>query len=235
MRQKIISITRSIRLPSICTLCNQFHKSTLAVCAECIQLMSRLGCRCVQCAYPLPDDGYLICGHCIKNPPHFDATFIAYSFEEPLRSLLHQFKYYNGLYLANLFCHLMVQAWDTDRPKPQCLIPVPMHPSRLKARGFNQAAILTKLLARKLSLPFDLTSCKKVINTAPQAGLDSEQRQKNLKGVFHTAPMTYEHVALVDDLLTTGSTANEIAFSLKNAGVKRVDVWCCARTIVKNS
>lgn len=196
--------------------------------------MNCLGPCCHHCAYPLPDDAYLICGHCIKEPPHFDQAFIAYPFEEPLRSLLHQFKYHNGLYLGSFLSHLMLQAWKEPSTKPQCLIPVPMHPYRLKTRGFNQAAILTKSLARKINLPYDLTSCKKIINTAPQAGLNSQQRQKNLTGAFYTAPLPYEHVALVDDLLTTGNTANEIALSLKKAGVTKVDVWCCARTIVKD-
>ena len=109
-----------------------------------------------------------------------------------------------------------------------------MHPKRLKQRGFNQAAILTKLLARKLNIPYDLTSCQKIINTEPQASLDGEQRQKNLRKAFRCKPLPYEHVTLIDDLLTTGCTANELALTLKKTGVKRVDIWCCARTIAKD-
>ncbi|MGL5742893.1 MAG: ComF family protein [Legionella sp.] len=116
---------------------------------------------------------------------------------------------------------------------PQCLIPVPMHPQRIRHRGFNQAAILAKLLAKKLKCAYDLTCCHKIHNTEPQANLDGEQRQKNLRRAFQSKPIPYDHVAIIDALLTTGSTANELAFSFKETGIKQVDVWCCARTVGK--
>lgn len=234
MRQKLSSITHSLRLPTICALCNQFHRSALAVCSYCIEFIKPLGPACQHCACPLPEKHYLICGQCIKKLPHFDRAFIAYAFEEPLRSLLHHFKYHNGLYLSSFLSHLILNAVNTETTLPQCLIPVPMHSERLKQRGFNQAAILTKLIARKLDLPYDVTSCHKRVNTAPQASLDGEQRQKNLHKAFYCNPITYDHVALIDDLLTTGCTANELACTLKKAGVKQVDIWCCARTIPKS-
>lgn len=231
MRQKLLIVSQSLRLPSICTLCNQFHKSRLAVCDPCLDLLIPLGPACQYCAYPLPDADYLICGRCIKKRPHFDRAFITYQFEEPLRSLLHHFKYYNGLYLSSFLSHLIVQSVQNNPSKPQCIIPVPMHPQRIKLRGFNHAAILARSLAKKFQLPCDVTSCQKIINTAPQASLDGEQRQKNLRHAFRTTKLPFQHVALIDDLLTTGSTANELALTLKQAGVKQVDVWCCARTV----
>lgn len=231
MRQKLRSITQRLRLPSICTLCNQFHNGPLAVCSYCVSMITPIGPACEKCAYPLPEGSHLICGHCIKKPPHFDKTFIAYTFEEPLRGLLHQFKYHNGLYLCSFLCHLMLKAVEKNTHFGECLIPVPMHPKRLKQRGFNQAAVLTTSLAKQLKIPFDLYSCQKIINTAPQASLDGNQRQKNLLNAFSISPLPYQHIVLIDDLLTTGSTANELAASLKKSGVARVDVWCCARTI----
>ena len=234
MRQKLHSITRSLRLPSICTLCNQFHKGTLAVCSHCIDYIKPLGITCTYCAYPLSDGSYLVCGKCIKNPPYFDKALIAYSFEEPLRSLLHHFKYYNGLYLGSFLGFLMLKAFKDRTDPPQCLIPVPMHPEKLKQRGFNQAAVLTKIIARVLQLPYDLSSCQKISNTVPQASLNGEQRLKNLNNSFFCKPLNFDHVVLIDDLLTTGATVNELAHTLKKNGVKRVDVLCCARTIGKN-
>lgn len=206
----------------------------MAVCVHCIELMTPLGPACRHCAYPLPDIHYLMCGHCIKKPPYFDRAFIYYIFEEPLRSLLHQFKYHNGLYLSSFLSHLILKSISNDTKLPQCLIPVPMHPQRIRLRGFNQAAILARSLAKKLHLPCDLSSCQKIINSAPQASLDSEQRRKNLHHAFKIRKLPYQHVAIVDDLLTTGCTANELAFTLKKSGVKQVDVWCCARTVTKN-
>lgn len=230
MRQKLLIVAQRLRLPSICVLCHQFHQGQFAVCAPCIAFMNPLGIACQHCAYPLADNHYLLCGHCIKKPPHFDNTFITYRFEEPLRSLLHQFKYHSGLYLASFLSHLIFQSIHKQSVMPQCLIPVPMHPQRIKLRGFNQAAVLTQNLAKKLKLPYDLSSCQKIINTEPQASLDKTERQKNLRHAFRCKEMPYQHIALIDDLLTTGSTVNELARVLKKAGVQRVDVWCCART-----
>lgn len=233
MRQKIWSLTQKLRLSSICALCNQFHDSKIAVCSHCIELMPLLGPSCHYCAYPLPDMHYLICGQCIKKKPYFDRTIVNYTFEEPLRSLLHHFKYRNELYLGTFLSCLILKSVQTHTNLPQCLIPIPMHPQRIKLRGFNQAAILARLLAKKLQLPYDLSSCQKILNTMPQASLDSKQRQKNLRHAFRTKKIPYQHVALIDDLLTTGYTANELALTLKKSGVKQVDVWCCARTVNK--
>lgn len=234
VRQKLRSITQSLSLPAICILCNQFHKGQFAVCKECINMFMPLENACVYCAFPLFERSYLICGKCIKSPPCFDNTYISYTFEEPLRSLLHQFKYHNGLYLCSFLSHLIIKSLSDSYNLPECLIPVPMHPDKLKLRGFNQAALLTKQIAKTLNLPYDLHSCQKIINTVAQAQLDGEQRKKNLRGAFQMKSNPYQHIALIDDLLTTGSTANEIARILKKSGIKKVDVWCCARTISKD-
>ncbi|WP_226905481.1 ComF family protein [Legionella antarctica] len=231
MRQKLHSITQTLRLPSICILCNQFHKSTLAVCSSCIEFIKPLGPACQHCATPLPDKDYPVCGQCIQKPPHFDRALVNYRFEEPLRSLLHHFKYNNGLYLSSFLSQIMLHSAQNQSISAQCLIPVPMHSKRLKQRGFNQAALLAKRLARKLNLPYDATTCQKIINTTPQASLNSEQRKKNLHHAFHAGPLPYEHVILIDDLLTTGCTANELARTIKKTGVQKVDLWCCARTV----
>ena len=233
MRHKLPSITHRLRLPSICILCNQFHRSKLPVCEPCISLLPKLGPSCKYCAFPLPDSSYLICGHCIKKPPFIDATTIAYSFEEPLRSLLHRFKYENGLYLSSFLAQLIINAWNIHPSHPQCLIPVPMHPKKLKKRGFNQTVLLTCYLSKQLGIPYDLSSCEKKINTLAQADLSGKKRIQNIKEAFQVQPQSYSHVALIDDLLTTGSTVNELARMLKNSGVKQVDVWCCARAIKK--
>ena len=238
MRDKLLSIAQSIRLPSICVLCNQFNQGSNSICNYCIDLLPTLGPSCTHCAQPLFQEDYLICGHCIKNPPYFDRALVKYPFEEPLRTLLHRFKYHNALYLGSFLSQLILNAWNAgiNKPQsssqPQCLIPVPMHPKKLKLRGFNQSVLLAQFLAKKLKIPYDFRSCEKIVNTKAQASLDGEQRQKNLKGAFRIDPLPYEHIAIVDDLLTTGSTANELARTLKNSGVKQVDIWCCARTIL---
>lgn len=231
MRQTLRRVSQALSLPSLCTLCNQFHKESVAVCSFCRDLLSPLGPCCQQCAYPLPRTSHMLCGQCIKNPPPFDRAYIGYQFEEPLRGLLHRFKYHQALYLGSFLSQLMSAAFPKNTNTNTCLVPVPMHSLRIKQRGFNHAAFLATLLAKRFKLPYDLTSCKKIINTAPQAGLNSQQRQNNLAQSFVVGPMPYSHVILIDDLLTTGSTARELANTLKKAGVERVDICCCARTI----
>lgn len=197
-----------------------------------MKLMPALGPHCRYCAYPLFDSSYLICGQCIKNPPSIDQALMAYQFEEPLRQLVHHFKYHQGLYLGSFLCQLMLHAWQHNPIPLHYLIPVPLHPKKLRARGFNQAAVLTKLLGQALNLPYDLISCEKTQNTAAQASLDSKQRQNNLRHAFSVSPIPSSHVTLVDDLFTTGSTANELARTLKKSGVQHVTIWCCARAVM---
>lgn len=229
MRHKITSIAQLFRLPAICELCNHYHFGHLAICAECTTLLTPLGPACGYCALPLPDAAFLVCGVCCRKKPYVDTVMTAYCFEEPLRTLLHEFKYREGLHLLTFLTTLMLHALPADVYKTECLIPIPMHPKRLRQRGFNQAAELTKQLSRRLNIPCDLTHCQKRVNTMPQAGLSAKARRKNLRHVFQVNPKPYQHITLIDDLMTTGSTANELARMLKSQGVERVDLWCCAR------
>lgn len=231
MRLWQTQLKQILALPSLCTLCKQFHKGPFAVCAFCTDLLKPLGPCCEQCAYPLPNNNPSRCGLCLKNPPPFDKAYIGFTFEEPLRSLLHQFKYHHALYLGAFLAQLMANSFPRAIDSTPCLIPVPMHPLRIKQRGFNQAAVLAKLLAKQLNLPFNLHGLKKVMNTSPQVSLNSQQRKNNLAQAFKAESIPYSHVILIDDLLTTGSTAKELATTLKKAGVTRVDICCCARAI----
>lgn len=233
MRHKVTSISQRIRLPAICILCNQYHQGLVAVCHACIELLSPIGTSCLHCALPLPETSFLVCGQCCKKKPTFDNTFSAYHFEEPLRSLLHEFKYHEGLYLSSFLATLILKALTPKALITECLIPVPLHPARLKQRGFNHAAELVKYLSRVLKIPCALSHCRKIINTAPQAELSAPDRRNNLCGAFYAKPLPYQHVTLVDDLLTTGSTVNELAKTLKEQGVHQVDVWTCARAAIK--
>ncbi|MDP1602342.1 MAG: ComF family protein [Legionella sp.] len=229
MRQKIASITQGLRIPAVCALCHHYHNSIFAVCEQCTNLLTRIGPGCSTCRLPLVDNLFMQCGYCIKNKPAFDNVLSSYCYEEPLKTLLHDFKYQEALYLLTFMTRLMLDArppsYQTD-----CLVPVPMHPLRLRERGFNQSAELTKFLAKRLKIPFDLNLCEKKTNTVAQVNLNGKHRRLNLVNAFTAKPTAYQHITLIDDLLTTGSTANELARTLKQQGVARVDVWCLART-----
>lgn len=228
MYQKIKSITQQWRLPSVCAVCCQNHTGLFTVCSFCEQLLTPLGPACRYCRHPLVDSAFAVCGHCVKKRPDFDAVFTAYRFNSLLRCLLHDYKYRQALHLRSFLVKLMKAALP-EHYRSDCLIPVPLHARRLRQRGFNQTAELAKRLAGELMIPYSLTHCHKRINTPTQAGLSGRQRRNNLKQSFTVKPMPYAHVTLVDDLLTTGSTASELARGLKQQGVQRVDVLCCAR------
>lgn len=216
-------------IPTTCYLCSHYHPGSEALCSACMGLFQPIRHGCTICRLPLVDDAFLLCGRCLRKPPLFDCAYSHYYFEDPLRSLLHDFKYHGSLFLRSVLVKLMLDAVPVDY-QPDCLIPVPLHRKRMRQRGFNQSAELAKILAKKIQVPCQLSLCEKVINTTPQVALNRRERQNNLRQAFVAKANSFEHVTLIDDLLTTGSTANELARVLKKQGVKRVDIWCCART-----
>ena len=234
MRQKIVSITRLLHLPVVCIICAKYHREPFAVCKVCINLFKPVHYPCQYCAAPLPDHNFLVCGNCVKKKPFFDRTIASYQFREPLRTLLHQFKYQGELYLCAFLTNLILNKLDSQALATECLVPVPLHPKRLRQRGFNQAAELAKSLARHLKIPCAVNLCKKILHTEPQVNLDSKLRQTNLRNAFKAKQTKYKHITLIDDLFTTGSTVNELAYVLKQQGVQQVNVWCCARTTKSN-
>jgi len=209
MLNKFWSIAQCWRLPAVCVLCHHYHRETFALCQACTDLLVP--------APPSPGGG------------NVDRIYTAYAFEEPLRTLLHLYKYQGALYLRQLFLKLLLDAKPTLPYQADCLTPVPMHPQRLRERGFNHAAVLGKLLAKSLDLPYERKLCQKIINTPQQASLGGRLRRQNLKQAFVAEASPYAHVVLVDDLLTTGATADAVAHALKQQGVVRVDLWCLAR------
>jgi ComF family protein len=113
---------------------------------------------------------------------------------------------------------------------PDCIIPVPLHPSRYRERGFNQSIEIAKTTAKVLHIPVDVSICIRHRDTPHQTSLTAKQRRSNIKNAFTVLkPVKGLHIAIVDDVMTTGSTVRELANSLKKAGAKCVDVWVCAR------
>ena len=223
------SIARWFSIPTVCVLCHHTHPAPQSICETCATLFPRIENPCQFCSRPLPNAEFCICGECLQKKPAFDRVMTQFHFEEPLRTLLHEFKYKQALHLRSFLTQLMLQAFDKEAALADCIMPIPLHPKRIQQRGFNQAAELAKLLAKKCAISYNATLCQKITNTAPQVGLNAQERQNNLRHSFIAKPSSYNYVLLIDDLITTGSTANEMAKVLKKQGVKRVDVWCCAR------
>ncbi len=229
MYEIVASIARWFSTPTVCVLCDHRHAKPVAICDKCTLLFSPLENPCQYCSRALSNQDFLICGECLRKKPAFDRVMTGYRYEEPLRTLLHEFKYKGALHLRTFLAQLMMTTFDTEASRADCIIPIPLHTQRMKQRGFNQAAELAKLISKKINIKYDPKLCTKIRNTSPQVGLNAQERQKNLRHSFKAKPSSYHYVLLIDDLLTTGSTAHEMAKILKQQGVQRVDVWCCAR------
>jgi ComF family protein len=220
-------------LPGHCLLCGaQTGRGTggLDLCPTCRDSLPRVLQPCRACGQPLASDG--LCGHCQRQPPPYQRTSAPWLYAAPLDSLILQLKTTAALAPARTLGRLLGrQLRDTGAELPQLLIPVPLHSRRLRERGFNQAALLTRQLAAELALPWRADLLSKVRESADQRGLDRRQRRRNLRGCFSCRSLPAGcHVALVDDVVTTGATAWAASDALRRAGAGRVDVWALART-----
>lgn len=157
-------------------------------------------------------------------------TYAPFIYHFPLDRLVPRFKFHDDLAAGRLLAELMIEGL-ADTPLPQALVPVPLHASRLRQRGYDQALELARPLARHLQLPLLADALLRVRATAPQSELDAAARRRNLRQAFRVLPGAAlpVHVALVDDVMTTGTTLRAAAQTLARAGVERVDAWVCAR------
>ncbi len=142
-------------------------------------------------------------------------------------------KFNRRLAIAHQFGLLMADGLrESHLALPESIIPVPLHRARLTERGYNQALEIARPIAKILSVPLDFTSCTRVRNTMEQMALPARERRGNVRGAFRVRErLPFRHVAILDDVITTGHTAGELARVIRRAGVKRVDLWACARTI----
>jgi len=179
----------------------------------------------------------LHCAQCERQSPAFDAVVAPWLYQFPIDSLVTRFKHQGNWPMGRLMAQLLGQfvqhRFDEDLPRPDFLLPVPLATKRQRQRGYNQAAMLADWLGKQLQLPVQDRLVLRTLETPTQQGLDAKARKRNLRGAFALADedsVIDKHIALVDDVLTTGSTADVIARLLIKAGAKRVDVYCLART-----
>ena len=152
------------------------------------------------------------------------------SYQSPGDHLLQKLKFNGRLEMARVLGELMAHWLESVCEQlPDIVIPVPLHQDRLRERGFNQAIELALPIARHLGLPMDIRSCIRTKTTAPQSDLSRKARIKNVKDAFEVVRPVSGHVAIIDDVMTTGSTAHELARTLRQAGATRVEAWICAR------
>ncbi len=220
-----------------CQLCLSPTRSEYAICSDCEQELPRNHQHCLVCSLPLTQDSTatLICGQCQHSPPCYTSSHVPFLYATPLKQLIAALKFRQQLQHAPLLAHLLSSTLPARDHQPQCLLPVPLHPQRQRERGFNQAHELARLMAKQLGIPVDATLCQRKHHTPYQRDLGAQQRQKNLRNAFAiTRTHAYRHVAIIDDVMTTGSTANAIAHELRKTGVEIIEIWAVARTAETN-
>ncbi|MGL4317742.1 MAG: ComF family protein [Pseudomonas sp.] len=219
-----------------CLLCDEVADTEHALCSPCEAELPWLSGQCTVCALPLPSSG-LTCGECLKRAPAFDRVEAPWRYAFPLDSLItgfkHQARWPLGRLLAGLLSHHLQHAFAEGLPRPELLLPVPLSAQRLRQRGFNQAEMLANWLGASLQLPVQAHWLLRPQDSAHQQELDAAARKRNLRKAFalsDQAVLRDRHLAVVDDVLTTGATAEAIARLLRKAGAARVDIYCLART-----
>ncbi|MDH5516487.1 MAG: ComF family protein [Gammaproteobacteria bacterium] len=237
-------LKRILRLiyPHHCVLClSALHPGshkTQELCVDCQQTLPLIDHSCYQCGIPLAHaSDKQLCGQCLQKPPYFDHAISIYHYQNPLVWLIQQMKFNNKMLFARLLAQLFAEQLLLHQtqhrlPLPEAIIPVPLHYKRRYQRGFNQSEELARLIARQLDCFLDTQYIERRINSPQQSGLSARQRKKNVKGIFRVTNRQhkqYQHIAVVDDVMSTGSTVNELARLLKKTGIKKVDVWVLAR------
>jgi ComF family protein len=218
-------------LPAQCLLCGLRSDRLRDLCSACAGDLLHNRLSCPRCALPLSAPAPA-CGECLKLPPPFTTTSAAFVYRQPLDALMMRFKFGNSLAAGRVLSELWIGALRDATPAiPQVLIPVPLHDSRLRERGFNQAVELARPVAREFAIAMRHDVLVRTRATPAQSNLDAKMRRRNLRGAFEVAGNAAlpAHVALVDDVMTTGATLRECAQTLRRAGVARVDAWAMAR------
>lgn len=231
---KFLGRLEAALLPPRCVLCQgRGQAQALDLCQDCEAELPRIAGPCPVCALPQGGAPGRPCDRCRRDPPPFDRCLAAFDYAFPVDRLVQSLKYGGQLAVGRVLGHLAGNAvlerglhLDVD-----LLLPVPLHPARLAERGFNQSLEIARRVGRRVQRPVLDRALVRTRPTAPQVGLPLAARHANLAGAFAASAVVHgRRIAIVDDVVTTGSTVREAARSLRLAGAWSVDVWCVART-----
>jgi ComF family protein len=214
-----------------CQGCGERGAGGRDLCRACDAALPRIRVACLTCGLPLRDPSAdPRCDACRRAPPLLTRVVAPFLYAPPLDRWLPRFKFHHDLAAGRLLSQLMLEACATA-PRPDALVPVPLHRARLRSRGYDQALELAKPLACALALPLCTDILARTRSTSAQSTLHAAERKSNLAGAFARAGtrLLPAHVVLVDDVMTTGATLDAAAHALLAAGVARVDAWTCAR------
>lgn len=218
-------------IPAACVLCGQ-AAGNAGVCAECLKSLPALPrMRCPVCA--AGTEIAELCGRCLSRPPKYDRVKAALEYAHPVDALIVALKYRRSLEAARPLAYCLAQAMEQE-DYPDLVIPMPIAPQRLAERGFNQAAEIARLACAEFGIVCTSDIVRRVRGSVAQASLPWGERHKNVRGAFESsATLSGMAIAVVDDVLTTGSTLDELAGVLKKRGARSVTGWVVARTLAQ--
>lgn len=233
IQTRISRLFSSLLDPALCSGCGHRLKPLHFFCPVCRSSLESVPNPCMLCGLTHQTDEP-VCAACLYDPPRWQKMIAPLHYRNLSRDLLIQFKFNESLHLANTLVSGLIEYYRSD-PAPQVLIPVPLHRRRLIARGYNQAFEIARILSRQLDIPVDTSALQRIRYTERQMGLSALKRERNIQSAFSYRSIAhYQHVAVVDDIVTTGSTANEITKTLHRAGVAEVEIWCLARVLIRS-
>lgn len=217
-----------------CTLCQSACPQGTLLCAQCRLDLPRSGNACHGCARPLPHDETGLCGKCITTGPVLDNCLAAFDYHRPVDFLIHQFKFQGQYGLSQWFARqLVARLISLDAPLPRRLVPVPLHPARVRQRGYNQSLLLALEVGKLLNIDVDFATCRRIRDTQSQSDLPADERRANIRNAFVlSGTPELDHIAIIDDVMTTGSTLAEMARLFQRKNACRVDAWVIARTVM---
>jgi ComF family protein len=223
-----------------CVFCEKPINSSLIFCPDCYTELPWLSKACLSCCDPLLESlSAVYCGHCLNHQPFYDRAFSLFRYEPPLTYLIPALKFRQQLQFIRILAELLANQLNNlyaRAEKPDFLIAVPLHPKRLRERGYNQALEIAKIIHQQCQLPLARYACQRIRYTQAQSLLDARERQKNIKKAFFVHPkFKANHILLIDDVMTTGQTLNELSRVFKQQGVSKIDVACIAKTLRVNS
>jgi len=214
-----------------CIICQDKSHADIQLCQNCIDDLPKIQKQCGCCALPIQEP-HEYCGKCLSQSYSFTKIQSPFLYQGQIKNLLSQFKFHGklveGRILAQLLCEYILNIKDS---KPDLLIPAPLHYKKLRERKFNQSAEIAGYLSKQLNIPWDSHSLKKIKTTKSQNSLNRKQRLSNVKGCFtFNKRQDYQHIAIIDDVVTTGATAEAMAKAIKKKGINNIEIWAIART-----
>jgi len=212
-----------------CVLC--LESAEFCVCKKCESGLIDTSNRCLSCATKL-SSGLSFCGSCLSHAPNFSRAYTLYDYSDSCAQLIKKFKFDHQLCIGDYFAHQLFDLYTSiigEKGDYNAIIPLPLSSKRLKERGYNQTHELLRIIAKNTDVLIDISSVKRIKATKPLSSLNLEERKVEIKGAFSAQPMNYSNVLLVDDIMTTGSSLNELAKIVLKAGVGSCDVLTLAR------